>query len=432
MTEQMTESRRGRPAVTVVGIGDDGCAGLSSRAYNAVARAQVLVGGARQLEFFPDFRGQRLTLQGELQKTLAAVADLSAEHDVCILASGDPLFFGIGSLVCQRLGRDAVAVIPQPSSVQWACAHVGMKWDDAELMSVHGRSLQGFIARLARVKKVACLTDPEHSPPRLAALMLEWGESDWQAWVAENLCGPGERVRRFSLPELAACEDIANLNVLLLERTDPNWQAPPLIPYLPEESYAKRMPKAGLITKREVRLLSLAQLALRPSSTVWDIGAGSGSVAIEAAMLAVAGRVYAIECDPEGVDICTANVKAHRVDQVTVIAGRAPEALRDLPSPDAVFIGGSKGSMKPIIEECWRRLAPGGRLVANAITLENVNEAYAALRALDLWPELTVVNISRGSPLAGRYLRYEAMNPVHIFAVSKPYLDQKIAQEAPA
>jgi precorrin-6Y C5,15-methyltransferase (decarboxylating) len=166
---------------------------------------------------------------------------------------------------------------------------------------------------------------------------------------------------------------------------------------------------------------------------VWDIGAGSGSVAIEAALLAPAGRVYAIEVDPEGVAICGENLRAHAVDNVTVVAGRAPEALADLEGPDAIFVGGSKGSMAEIIQVGLARLNPGGRLVANAITLENAAEAYQAIRARGLLPEVMLLQISRGEPLgppvgagtgggtgAPRYLRYEALNPIQIFAVTKP------------
>jgi precorrin-6Y C5,15-methyltransferase (decarboxylating) len=179
------------------------------------------------------------------------------------------------------------------------------------------------------------------------------------------------------------------------------------------------MPKKGLITKREVRLISLAHLAIRPADIVWDVGAGSGSVAIEAARLAPEGQCYAIEVDPEGVALCEDNARAHGADNVHVIAGRAPEALAALPAPDAVFVGGSKGSMAEIIAVALDRLRPGGRLVVNAITLENAGETYLAIRAHGLVPEVTLLQIARSEPLA-HYLRYEALNPIQIFAVGKP------------
>jgi precorrin-6B C5,15-methyltransferase / cobalt-precorrin-6B C5,C15-methyltransferase len=408
-----------RKAVIVIGLGDDGCASLSSRAANAVARAQVLVGGQRQLEFFPQFTGERIVLKSGIDAALERVAELAHEHTVCVLASGDPLFFGIGARVAKAVGGEHVEFLPAPTSVQWAFAHTGMAWDDAALLSLHGRTVEGFCAQLRSLRKVAVLTDGENSPPRLAARLLEYGERAWEAWVCERLSGPKQRVRRFSLHELCELREVDPLNVLLLRRTDDAWRAPPLIPYLAEQEFAKRMPKLGLITKREVRLLSLAALRIRPDSVIWDIGAGSGSVAVEAAMLAPRGKVFAIEVDPEGVAICGENVREHGVDNVRVIAGRAPEALLGLDAPDAVFVGGSKGNMSPIVDAALSALRPGGRLVINAITLENVAEGYAALKACGAEPEVTLVQISRGAALA-HYQRYEALNPIHILAADKP------------
>ncbi len=407
-----------RRAVTVIGIGDDGCASLTSRAANAVAAAQVLVGGERHLAFFPEFAGERVVLKGGVAATLDRVASLADEHQVCVLASGDPLFFGIGAKVAARVGGEHVEFLPAPSSVQWAFARTGIVWDDAAFVSVHGRSAEGFVNRVRGLAKVAVLTDAESSPAALATRLLEYGDGAWTAWVCERLGGAEERVRPFELAALAAARDVDPLNVLLLLRPEA-WRAPTSIPYLHEDEFAKRMPKNGLITKREVRLLSLGALGIRPDSVVWDIGAGSGSVSIEAAMLAPRGRVYAVEVDPEGVSICRDNVRTHGVDNVRVIEGRAPEALAGLEAPDAVFVGGSKGSMDAIVDAALAALRPGGRLVVNAVTLENVAEAYAAFRSRALDPQVTLVQISRGVPLA-RYQRYEALNPIHVMVVEKP------------
>ena len=413
-----------RRAVALIGLGDDGCVGLTSRALGAVTRAQVLVGGERHLAFFPEFGGERIVLASGLGAALDRVAELAEDRNVCILASGDPLFFGIGRLVIQKLGAAHVDVIPQPSSMQLAFARAGLSWDDAAVISLHGRPIEGSVIRIAGHAKVAILTDETCSPPRIAARMLAYGETAWRAWVCENLGGAGERVRAFALGELATATDIAALNVLVLARTEAGWRRPPRIPFSTEDAFAKRMPKKGLITKREVRLVSLAQLAIRPDSCVWDIGAGSGSVAIEAAVLAPEGQVYAIEVDPEGVAICEDNARRHGTDNVRVIAGRAPDALAGLPAPDAVFVGGSKGSMTLIIDAALAALAPGGRLVVNAVTLENAGEAYLAMRAADLVPEVTLLQVARSEPLA-HYQRYEALNPIQIFAVTKPAPEQR-------
>ena len=414
---------KARHAVSVVGIGDDGCASLTSRGASAVARAEVLVGGERQLAFFPQFTGERLVVKSNLDGLLRHVAALSDEHTVCVLASGDPLFFGIGAKVAAAVGGDHVEFLPAPSSIQWAFARARLPWDDAAVLSVHGRALAGLATRLRGLSKAAVLTDAENGPRRMAEHLLAHGVTDLRTWVCEHLGGPGERVRSLSLEELARTDDIAPLNVLLLVRTDVDWRPPPSIPFLHEDTFAKRMPKNGLITKREVRLLSLGALALRPDAVVWDVGAGSGSVSVEAAMLAPRGQVHAVEVDPEGVALCRENARAHGVDNVHVVEGRAPEALSGLPAPDAVFIGGSKGSLDAIVAASLSALRPGGRLVVNAVTLENVAEAYAAFRARGLEPEVTLVQIARGVALA-RYQRYEALNPIHLLAVEKPIVAQ--------
>jgi precorrin-6Y C5,15-methyltransferase (decarboxylating) len=408
-----------RRAVSVVGLGDDGCRGLSSRAFDAIASANVLVGGTRQLEFFPEFGGRKFAIKGSLESLLAELQALAEEHTVCVLASGDPLFFGIGTRVIAQMGAEHVDVIPHPSSVQWAFARAGMAWDDAEILSVHGRPLAGITAQLRMLSKVAILTDPDNNPSVIARHLLAHGVVEFEAWVCEHLCGPNERVRRFDLVELANNTDIATLNVLLLVRAASHARAASVIPYLPEDAFAKRMPKNGLITKREVRMLSLAALGLCERSVVWDVGAGSGSVGIEAALIARKGRVYAVETDAESVGIIADNVRALCADNVRVVHGLAPDALHDLETPDAVFIGGSKGSMQGIVDYALERLRPGGSLVANAITLENMHEAYAAVRACGLVPEVTLLQVSRAEPLA-RYMRFSALNPIQLVAVRKP------------
>jgi precorrin-6Y C5,15-methyltransferase (decarboxylating) len=409
----MTHAR----AVRIVGIGDDGCRSLSSRAFDAITNAQVLVGGSRHLAFFPDFDGQKLTIAGRLDAVLREVQRLAEEQNICVLASGDPLFFGIGARLIELIGADHVEIIPAPSSAQLAFARAGVAWDDARVLSVHGRSLASVVTQLRSVQKAALFTDAENNPRRIAQHLIEYNDPDWTAYVCEHLGGPDERVRCFSVLTLAQEQDIQALNVLVLVRQA--HAKKPIIPYLPESAFEKRMPKAGLITKREIRLLSIAALNLHEQSVVWDIGAGSGSVGIEAALLARRGRVYAIETDAECVAMIQENARAHGADNLTVVHGLAPEALAELEAPDAVFIGGSKGSMQAIIELALSRLAPGGTLVVNAITLENMHESYAAVRGMGLVPEVSMVQVSRAEPLA-RYMRLAAQNPIQVLRVKKP------------
>jgi len=412
-------------AVTLIGIGDDGCIGLSSRAVNAVAGCQVLAGGERQMEFFPQFSGERIVFKSGLIKIIDQLVELSEENNVCILASGDPMFYGIGALLIKKVGIEHVEVIPQPSSMQLAFARAGLKWDDAELFSLHGRTREGFLTRIKRFAKIGCFTDDQNSPANMARYMLEHGEKQWRSWVCENLSGPDERIRQFdNLEELAACDDIGPLNVWILERSLQGWVSPPAIPNLHEDQFSKRMPRKGLITKKEVRYLSLGEMRLRKDSIIWDIGAASGSIAIESALTAYEGRAYAIEVDPESIQCCRENLKTFGVDNVRIVEGRAPVVLETIEEdPDAIFVGGSKGSLKEIIDVALHRLKPNGRLVVNAITFENIQEAYQTFKEKGLQVNVIQLNISRGVPLA-HYLRYEAQNPIHIFSVSKPEVEE--------
>lgn len=406
--------------ITVVGIGDDGCVGLCSRAVNAVSRCQVLAGGERQLAFFPQFDGHRVVLKDGLMSAIAELAELANENTICVLASGDPMFYGVGALLARKLGPERMDVIPQPSSIQQAFARIGRSWNDATILSLHGKPLEGLTTRLKRTARAAVLTDGRNTPPVLARHMLEFGEQHWRAWVCENLCGPGEKVRSFcSLEELADAEEIGDLNVLVLERTDENWRPAPVVLNLHEDAFAKRMPRKGLITKQEIRLLSIGALALRPADIVWDIGAASGSVALEAAAIACEGRAYAIEMERESLQYCRENLRTHGIDNVRIVEGQAPRILDSIDDdPDAVFIGGSKGQLGRIIQTAFQRLKPGGRIVVNAITFENVSQAYQTFKDLGVKPQITQMNIARGAPVAA-YTRYEALNPVHTLAAVK-------------
>ncbi|MGC4000277.1 MAG: precorrin-6y C5,15-methyltransferase (decarboxylating) subunit CbiE [Anaeromyxobacter sp.] len=406
--------------VALIGVGADGRAGLTARAEAALAAAEVLAGGERHLALFPDFRGERLVMGKDLAAAVERLAALAAERAVCVLASGDPLFFGVGARILARLGADRVEVLPQPSSMQWAFARAGMSWEDAALLSVHGRALSGVAARLRRARKAAVLTGGPEGPAALAHHLVVHGERGLAAWLCEDLGGPAERVRRFAdLEALAAAGEAAPLNLVLLARQDPAWRPPPALLHLPEEALEMRRPRAGLVTKREVRALVLAALRLRPDAVVWDVGAGSGSVALEAAALAPEGRVYAVERNAESAAHCRANARAHGMDQLTVVEGAAPEALARLEAPDAVFVGGSGGALEAIVAAALARLRPGGRLVVAAVTLETLEGARRALAAGGAVPELILVSAARGVPV-GERLRLDPLTPVFLLAATRP------------
>jgi precorrin-6Y C5,15-methyltransferase (decarboxylating) len=337
-----------------------------------------------------------------------------------VLASGDPLFFGIGTRLVARLGAERVEVIPSPSAVQWAFARARLPWDDALLLSTHGRSLAGVAVRLRSARKAAVLTGGPAGPVELARHLGLHGERGLSAWCCEDLCGPGERVRRFpSLEALAEAGDASPLNLVLLVRDDPAWRPPPRLPFLPEEALEMRRPRAGLVTKREIRAVALGLLGVRPDAVVWDVGAGSGSVALGAAALAPEGTIFAVERNAESAGHCRENARRLGMDHVVVVEGEAPAALEALPVPDAVFVGGGGAALPAIARAVIERLRPAGRVVLSAITLDTLEDARCALRAAGLVAEVLSVQVARGAPVGGR-TRLEPLSPVFLVAGTKP------------
>jgi precorrin-6Y C5,15-methyltransferase (decarboxylating) len=256
---------------------------------------------------------------------------------------------------------------------------------------------------------------------------MEHGLKGYQAFVCENLGGEDERVTETLLERLPEMQ-FSSLNVLILKKIGEDRQpgsqsdsCPVQTKYrfgIPEDEFECMKPRRGLITKTEVRVISLSKMALQKDSVVWDIGAGSGSVSIESALLAPMGRVYAIEKDEEDVAIIHQNLAKFRTPNVRVIHGRAPEALVDLEPPDAVFIGGSGGGMEKILTVCLERIKPGGRLVVNLATIENLSETYGYFKERKIKTDVSQVQVSRGSPILN-LTRFEAFNPVFVIAVKK-------------
>lgn len=406
--------------IDIVGVTDGGARSLTAETAALVERADLLCGGERQLAFFPTHPARRLALRGDLAALAACLRDeAAAGRRVVVLASGDPLLYGIAGTLRRYLPAGRLRVHPNVSAVQLAWARVAEPWHDAGLVSVHGRPLDPVVAAARRHDKLAVLTDDVHTPAAVARALLAAGLPDRRAVVCERLGGPDERIVDTTLTALPD-QAFDPLNVLLLlppvaRRTGPPWRGG-WVPGLPDDTFARRMPRAGLITKREVRVLGLAALGLDGSvDVVWDVGAGSGSVAIEAALLLPAARVYAIERDPDSVPLIEENRTRFGAVNVTIVAGEAPGACAALPPPDAVFVGGSGGQLAAILALALARLRPGGRLVVNLATLEGLRVAQEALTTGGLRPEVTQVSVARGTAV-GELTRLTALNPVFIVA----------------
>lgn len=403
-----------RGIVHVIGVGNEGAESLTPRALAIVEKADVLVGGQRLLDAFPNVPAERMKIGARVDEVLATVAVRRVTSRVVVLATGDPNYFGITRALLRHVPPEALEIVPNVSALQWAFAKAREPWDDAAFLTVHGRTMAGLAEAVRGQRKVCLFTDERNTPAAIARALLDAGLREYRAVLCEDLGGRSEAVTRLSLEALAG-RDAHTLNTLILLAPDAAADEAPVAwtPGLPEDTFDQRKPKLGLITKREVRVLSLARLGLRPDSVLWDIGAGSGSISIEGARLAPRGRVFAIEKNADDVDIVRANVEKFCVPHVTVLHAVAPDRLDELPDPDAVFVGGSGGKLREILTIASTRLRPGGRVVVNAITLDTLHETVTAFRALRLEHEAILASIARSKPLLGM-MSFEALNPVYI------------------
>ncbi|WP_394154286.1 precorrin-6y C5,15-methyltransferase (decarboxylating) subunit CbiE [Vibrio maritimus] len=404
--------------ITVVGVPEDGCVSLSSKAVNAVSQARVVAGHPRHLAWFPQFKGLFLDMTDGFSSWLLQVIEESAEGGVVVLASGDPLFFGIGTTLLKQLPKQELAFIPSHSSPQLAFSRLGISWPRAQYLSLHGRELIGIVSQMQSAELYVLLTDGTNTPQRIASHLVEFHQLQWKLSVCEQLGSVEERITSFSVEELANCQhDFDSLNIIVAERlVDIRWGGHGQ--FASDHSFAKRTPKNGLITKESIRNLAITQLKVQAEDVVWDIGAGSGSIAIEAAKFAVEGMVYAVECNAECFDVIDANRRSHATDNVQLIKHKAPAGLTELPPPNAVFIGGSRGQMNDILELCWERLHSHGRMVVSAVTFDTASEVYQWLRTNSVDFDVQLINISHLQPLA-HYHRYQAENPIHLFCIIK-------------
>ncbi|MFZ5586768.1 MAG: precorrin-6y C5,15-methyltransferase (decarboxylating) subunit CbiE [Thermodesulfobacteriota bacterium] len=400
--------------VTVIGLGL-GPLDVTPRARQALAASAVLAGGERLLAMFPDHPGRRLTLKFNLAEWLEAVAAAAAGDEVAVLASGDPGFFGIAQKLIARLGAEAVTVIPNVTALAAACARLGLAWQDARAVSLHGRAELGPLWRaLYESDLVAVYTDPQNTPDAIARLLVDRGQAAyWRLAVAEDLGADAERVAWFA-PDEAAGRSFSPLNVTILERVA---RPQTLRLGLAEDAYAHQ---AGLITKAEARAAALGLLELEPGLTLWDLGAGSGALGLEASLLIPGGRVVAVEADPDRAAMIRANRAAFGVGCLEVHPLRLPTGMDGLPTPDRVFVGGGGRDLGAIIAGAAARLRPGGVIVAAAVRLESLMAARQALAAAGLTVETTLIQAGRGAALTGgEYIK--ALNPVWLARGKTPH-----------
>ncbi|MHB1399770.1 MAG: precorrin-6y C5,15-methyltransferase (decarboxylating) subunit CbiE [Trichloromonadaceae bacterium] len=399
--------------IYVIGAGVEGQEGFSRRALELVQGADLLCGGERQLALFPEFKGEKLTVGSNLGQVVDKLKQ--AQGRTVVLASGDPLFFGIGRYLLRNFAAERLEFVPNVSSVQYAFAKIKEPWDDAVFVSAHGRGLKGAVDRIVANDKAAILTDEVNTPAAIAAELIQRGRDGYAAYLCEDLGTAEEKITATDVKGLLEIK-AAPLNVLILIKQY-EGEGDAYVPTLgiPDEEFATIK---KLITKEEVRVVTLAKLKLRHDMCLWDIGAGSGSVSIEADHLLPNGRIFAIERNEQCVDFIKQNLRKFNARNITLVEGDAPECLENLPDPDRVFIGGSGGSLWKILEAVDARLLAEGRIVLNSVTLDTLTAATEFFDNAGYQVEVTTVNISRTRPLTD-YKMFEAYNPVFIIAAVK-------------
>ena len=401
------------PTIDVIGCGL-GRPCLTRGAAACLTCADVIVGGKRLLAAFPDHPGRRIPISGPLSSVLDAIeAARIAGQSVAVLADGDSLYYGIGATLLARFDREDLVFFPNVTTVALACSRLGRPWHDLTAVSLHGRSdMTPLFAALASQGAVAVYTDAINTPAAIAARVRERGGDGFVMTVCEDLDTLDENIRQLSLAEAVNITASA-LTLVILDRT-----TPPPVPLhlgLPDDALLRH---DTVFTKAPVRAVSLAALAVRPGDVVWDVGAGTGSVALEASLLNSGGPVFALERDPKRHALLVANIQRTGALTVTPLCAEAPDGLEALPDPHRIFVGGGLSSRPDMLPILCRRLLPGGRLVINAVLLGSLTRAMAMLTTLGLPFTLTQLQASQSSPLAGD-LRLAADNPVCILTASK-------------
>jgi precorrin-6Y C5,15-methyltransferase (decarboxylating) len=385
---------------------------LTPRALKLIEAAEVLAGGRRHLDYFASHPGEKIVVSKDVAGAMAGIREAAASRRVVVLASGDPNYYGIGRRLTEFLGPENVVVHPNITAVQSACGVLKISWDDAVVVSLHGRGLANLTEVLGRAAKIIIYTTGAETPKEIARLLGMPGRPEYAMCVLENLGEAGEKVTWLKPAEVEQ-QSFATLNMVVLLGTGGKAD-PGLHLGLPESALEH---EAGLITKTEIRAVVLAKLQLWPGLVLWDVGAGCGSVGLEASLLIPGGRVLAVEQDPERARQIAVNKNRYRADRMEVICGVAPDCLTDLPQPDRVFIGGGGNKLAGILNLVLRRAHPRGRVVVTAALLSTLQSASEILQAQGWEVDICQVQVSRSRPLGGSaYL--QALNPVWIIAAS--------------
>jgi precorrin-6Y C5,15-methyltransferase (decarboxylating) len=408
--------------LSIIGIGEDGLASLSDAAKTLIAGAALVVGGQRHLDLVARaVRCETMVWPSPIQAGFPAILERRGQP-VVVIATGDPFFYGIGSLLVRAVTSDEIVCLPGVSAFSLAAGRLGWALQDCALVTLHGRALERILPALQPRSRVLALSWDGTTPAQLAALLVRYGFGHTRMTICEAVGGPNERLRIVS-----ACDfdlpDIIPLNLIALDIPDvAGARAIPRTPGLPDVWFEHD----GQLTKRDIRAVTLSALAPRRGELLWDIGAGSGSIGIEWMLADPANRAIAIEQDRTRAGRIARNAASLGVPDLKIMQGAAPEALAGLPTPDAIFIGGGS-THDGVIDAAWGALPSGGRLVINGVTIETQAELTGRFKVLG--GELTQIQISHADPVGGFHGMRPAL-PVTQWSVVKS--DTGEAQASPS
>lgn len=402
--------------IHIVGIGDDGLDGLTVHARELLEAAEVLIGTRSLLANVPETRAERLQVRGDLDELRETIERLP-DRPTVMLATGDPLFYGIVRYLTDTFGKDRFEVVPHVSSMQLAFARVKETWDDAYLANLATQSLDRVVDGIRTADRVGLFTTESIPPAIVAEALLDRRIDYFTAYICENLGSPDETVTRGDLESICD-QTFSPMNVMVLIRHQgaadrPSGSNRRRLFGNPDDLFLQSRPKRGLLTPAEVRCIALAELDLTPETIVWDVGAGSGSLAIEAAAIACRGKVFAIEMDAEDYGLMIENAKMFDVPSLVPVHGQAPDAWHDLPDPEAIFVGGSGRMVPDLVAAALTRLVPGGRIVVTVSSPDNLVAVQSKIEAAQLRSDVRMINIARGQYQLSR-VRFAALNPIFL------------------
>ena len=402
--------------IHIVGIGDDGFQGLTGHAKELIEQAEVLLGTTPLLRKIPETDAERIEIGAGLESLKDTIVKLPKRSTV-MLAGGDPLFYGIARYLTDSFGKDRFEVVPHVSSMQLAFARVKESWDDAYLTNLATQSLDRVVDNIRTAERVGLFTTDLVSPSVVAEALLDRRINYFTVYVCENLGTPDEVVTQGDLHSIRE-QSFSEMNVMVLVRRQgaadsPSGSQRKRLFGNPDDLFLQSRPKRGLLTPSEVRCIALSELSLAQESIVWDVGAGSGSLAIEAAAIASKGKVFAIEMDAEDFALMIDNARMFDVPGLVPIHGQAPEAFDELPDPDAIFIGGSGRMVPDLVEAALSRLMPGGSIVVNVSSPDNLVAVQTKIDQAGLRSDVRMINIARGQYQLDR-VRFDALNPTFL------------------